>query len=367
MQQYLEHSKRILTDKRSNFKGGSKGMALISLFGHQNEYDLRDGLPLLTTKKLPFKGIVHELLWFIKGETNLRYLAENNVHIWDGNAFDHNIEGMVKAGIFPSVDVDRYKTDKSSSEWKGVQDEYVQKVKEDTEFAARWGDLGPVYGSQWRKWRFTDEHGNETQIDQLERMLEGLAKNPGGKGNIVTAWNPGEVPHMALRPCHVMYQVTSSEGNLEMQMYQRSCDQFLGVPFNIASYAMLAQIIAQQAGLVPKTLIHAFGDSHFYAGDGERAVWHGKNLSQLRNLLGKASSPSDYLGIVDWINTTAPKEREEMVGQDHVTAIIEQLAREPRELPRLQIADKHYSKLTIDDFTLTGYNPHNTIKRKMAV
>ena len=173
---------------------------------------------------------------------------------------------------------------------------------------------------------------------------------------------------MALPPCHVLYQATANEeGQMDLQLYQRSCDMFLGVPFNIASYAMLTQIIAQQAGLTPRIFVHTFGDSHFYAGDGDRAKWYKENFLKLREAIRKAKNPGDYLKVLDWINGSAPAERKETEGQDHVTAIIEQLAREPRKLPTLRIARKDFDKLTIDDFVLEGYDPHPSIRRAMAI
>lgn len=363
VKQYLDHSREILVSEHSNFKGGSKGMALISLFGYQNRYDLREGFPLLTTKKMGIKAIAHELIWFMGGESNIKYLVDNGVHIWDDNAFDHNLREMVSEGIFPASTIVRY-----SQEWKSARDEYVQKVKEDAEFAQRWGDLGPVYGSQWRHWKYVDDKGEVREIDQLKVLIDGLRCKPTGKRHIVTAWQPGEVDGMALPPCHVLYQATANEeGQMDLQLYQRSCDMFLGVPFNIASYSMLTQIIAQQAGLEPRLFVHTFGDSHFYAGDGDRARWYRRNILRLREAIKDAKTPEDYLAILEWINGSASHEREETKGQDHVTAIIEQLAREPRKLPTLKIAKKDFDKLTIDDFVLGGYNPHPSIKRVMAV
>ncbi len=361
-QQYLEHSRRILTDLRSKFKGGSKGMGLISLFGHQNEYDLREGFPLLTTKRMASSAIFHELLWFARGDTNLRYLAQNGVKIWDGNAFDHNIPALVAEGIMPEGVTERY-----SDAWKEGIAEYVQRVAEDEEFAERFGDLGPVYGSQWRKWKHTDEGGETREIDQLGNMIEGLRRKPTGKKHIVTAWNPGEVGSMALPPCHVMFQATASDGELEVQLYQRSCDQFLGVPFNIASYAALTQLIAQQAGLEAKTFIHSFGDAHFYTGDGERRQWYEDNLGELQARVRAAQDLSDFEDIGAWLKDVLPAERDETKWQDHVPAIIRQLSREPLPLSKLTIADKPLDELVFEDFKLEGYKSHKPIKRRMAV
>jgi thymidylate synthase len=368
VEQYLKHSREILTSPKSKFKGGSKGMGLISLFGYQNEYDLREGFPLLTTKKMSINPIAHELIWFMRGESNIRYLVDNDVHIWDDNAFDHNLARMVDEKIF-SERPERY-----SSDWHKANSEYVQRIKEDSEFAERWGDLGPVYGSQWRKWKAVDQNGKIIVIDQLGEMIENIRKKPTGKRNLVTAWNPGEVPNMALPPCHVIYHATSDGEDLDLLLYQRSCDMFLGVPFNIASYAMLTQIIAQQTGLKARRFIHTFGDSHFYCADGKRSEWYGENMQEIGKRVNSVKERLEYLDILDWVEKNAPLEvgndgveREGRFRQDHVTAILNQLSREPRKLPKLEISDKSFDKLTIDDFKLIGYEHDKGILRAMAV
>ncbi len=362
VQQYLDHAKEVLTSEYSHFKGGSKGMALISLFGYKNEYNLGEGFPLLTTRKMGIKTIAHELMWFMRGETNIKYLADNNVHLWDGNALDHNLRGMVDEGIFPEAVLVRYSTD-----WHHAKDEYIQRIKEDPEFASRWGSVGPLYGSQWRHWRYTDEKGKVTEVDQLGDLIDYLKRNPTGKRALVSAWNPGEIPNMALPPCHVLYQANTNEGKMDLQLYQRSCDMFLGVPLNIASYAMLTIIIAQQLGFQPRRFIHAFGDAHFYAGEGERAAWYKDNFQQLKGRIKEAKTSEDYLNVLDWVNTAAPAEREGTEGQDHVTGILEQLANKPLPLPMMHITKKDFDKLTIDDFVLEGYMSHQKIQRAMAV
>ena len=258
-QQYLDHSKAILTSDRSNFKGGSKESGIISLFGYQNVYDLREGYPLLTTKKMATRSMFHETIWFLRGDTNIKYLEDNNAPVWRPDAFQGNLPGMQKEGIFPEG-IAKY-----SPDWDKAMEEYGQRIKEDPEFAERWGDAGPIYGKQWRRWEYYDhDKGKFVEIDQFKELIDGLRKKPTGKKHIVDSWNPGDTPKMSLPPCHVLYQATANEeGELELQLYQRSCDQFLGVPFNIASYAAITQVIAQEAEMVPKTFIHTFGDSHF--------------------------------------------------------------------------------------------------------
>ena len=284
VQQYLDHCKAILTSERSNFKGGSKESGLISLFGYQNEYDLREGFPLLTTKDMKIDSIIHELVWFLQGGTNIKYLEDNKCSIWRADTFQHNLKGMIKEGIFPEG------MKKYSPDWDKSMKEFGQRIREDSNFAERWGNTGPIYGKQWRKWSYNDkETGEQKELDQLGRVLDNMKKNPIGKKHLVSAWNPVDVPEMSLPPCHVMYQMTANEqGELELQLYQRSCDQFLGVPFNIASYAMLTQVIAQELNLTPKTFIHTFGDSHFYTGPEKRAEWYKENFKELQERVKKA-------------------------------------------------------------------------------
>jgi thymidylate synthase len=364
VEQYLEHSRNILTSPYTLFKGGSKEVPLISLFGYQNEYDLNDGFPLLTTKRMATKSLVHELLWFMRGETNIKYLVDNKVPIWTRDAFNHNLEKMVKEGIFP-VGLGKY-----SSDWINALSEYEQRIREDSEFAAKWGELGPVYGSQWRNWTSVDENGKVVKVDQFANVLDSLRKKPTSKKIILTAWNPGQLQEMALEPCHLLFQ-TNSDGNiLDLQMYQRSCDQFIGVPFNIASYSMLTQIIAQQTNLQPRRFIHDFGDSHFYCGTGKRGEWYKENLNELQKMVRSVKKPEDYLNILSDLRKKLPQEhgiKKEEEGYDHVTAILEQLSRKPKKLPRLEIADKPFDKLTADDFKVIGYEHHPFIGRAMAV
>ena len=363
VQQYLDHCKKILSHDRSNFKGGSKGSGLISLFGSQNEYDLRKGFPLLTTKQMFYDGIIHELIWFMRGETNIKYLEDNKVGIWRRDAFQHNIPGMIDAGIF-SKGMPKY-----SSDWEGALKEYGKMIKEDKDgFAEKWGNAGPIYGKQWREWEHYDkEKGEFVKIDQLKNMIEGLKKKPTGKKHLVSAWEPGDVPKMSLPPCHLLYQATSDgDGGLEIELYQRSCDEFLGVPYNIASYALLTQILAQETGLTPKTFIHTFGDAHFYTGLDKRGKWYKENFKELQDKIRETSEKEEFLEVLDWVNKNSPRDENEEQ-YDHVTAVLEQLSRTPKTLPQMKIANKPFEELTIKDFELIGYEHDPTIRRKMAV
>ncbi|MEH7103335.1 thymidylate synthase, partial [Bacillus velezensis] len=209
MKQYKDLCRHVLENGEK--KGDRTGTGTISTFGYQMRFNLQEGFPMLTTKKLHFKSIAHELLWFLKGDTNVRYLQENGVRIWN-------------------------------------------------EWADENGELGPVYGSQWRSWRGAD---GET-IDQISRLIHDIKTNPNSRRLIVSAWNVGEIDHMALPPCHCLFQFYVADGKLSCQLYQRSADVFLGVPFNIASYALLTMMIAHVTGLEPGEFVHTFGDVHIY-------------------------------------------------------------------------------------------------------
>ena len=362
VKQYLEHAKAILTSDYSGFKMGSKGSGLISLFGYQNYYDLREGFPLLTTKKIATRSIIHELIWFMRGDTNIKYLEDNNVPIWRGNAFEHNLPKMQKQGIF-SKNIIKY-----SADWDKTMKEYGQRIKESEEFAQRFGYAGPIYGKQWRSNPYFDEEKKQlTHIDQLGNFIKNLKRKPQSKRNLVNAWNAGDIPKMSLPPCHVLYQSSVDEdGYFDLQLYQRSSDEFLGVPFNIASYAMLTQIIAQETGLKPRRFIHTFGDAHFYTGLEKRSKWYDKNLKELRKKIKAVKQREEYFEILEWINKKAPKDENEEK-YDHVTAILEQLSREPKPLPKLTIAKKPFDKLEFEDFVLEDYEHHPFIKRAMAI
>ena len=264
MQQYLNLLNRILTEGTQ--KGDRTGTGTLSIFGHQMRFDLRDGFPLLTTKKLHLKSIIYELLWFLRGDTNVRYLQEHGVRIWN-------------------------------------------------EWADENGELGPVYGHQWRSW--LDYKGGT--IDQIKNVVEMIKHDPDSRRMLVTAWNPAEVEDMALPPCHCLFQFYVADGRLSLQLYQRSADSFLGVPFNIASYALLLQMIAQVTGLEAGEFIHTTGDTHLYLNHLEQAKL--------------------------------------------------QLTREPRPLPKMKINPdvKDIFDFKYEDFELIGYDPLPHIPGVVAV
>ena len=263
MQIYLQLLKRVLetgVERRDRTGTGTK-----SIFGHQMSFDLRNGFPLLTTKKVHLKSIIYELLWFLRGDTNIQYLKDNNVHIWD--------------------------------EWAGEN-----------------GDLGRIYGAQWRSWQKSDGQS----LDQISTLIENIKKDPFSRRHIVVAFNPGELDQMALPPCHAFFQFYVAEGFLSCQLYQRSADLFLGVPFNIASYSLLTMMVAQVCDLKPGFFVHTFGDVHLYL--------------------------------------------------NHLPQAQEQLKRQPRTLPSMNIKSvKSVFDYRYEDFQLTNYNPYPTIKAEIAI
>jgi thymidylate synthase len=264
MRQYLDLMEHVLADGVE--KRDRTGIGTLSVFGYQTRYDLTQGFPLLTTKKLHLKSIIYELLWFLAGDTNVKYLNQHGVTIWD-------------------------------------------------EWADERGDLGPVYGHQWRSWPNRDGG----TIDQIANLVAAIRRNPDSRRLIVTAWNPADVDKMALPPCHCLFQFYVAEGRLSCQLYQRSADVFLGVPFNIASYAMLTMMVAQVTGLVPAEFVHTFGDAHLYL--------------------------------------------------NHIDQARQQLSRSPRKLPTLRINPKvdDLFAFRFEDFVLEGYEPYPHITAKVAV
>lgn len=234
MQQYLKMLDYIL--KNGTFKPDRTNTGTISLFGYQNRYNLKNGFPLLTTKKVFFKGVVHELLWFISGDTNIKYLVDNNINIWNQ---------------WP------YEKFKKSLDYKGeTLKEFVEKIKKDNDFSKKHGVLGPVYGKQWR---------NFLKVDQLKLVIENIKKNPFSRRHIVSCWNPKEIPDMLLPPCHTFFQFyVNTNKELSLLLYQRSADVFLGVPFNVASYSLLLLMVAKECNLKPGEFIHSIGDCHLY-------------------------------------------------------------------------------------------------------
>lgn len=247
MKQYLDLVRHI----RDNgvIKGDRTGTGTRSIFGYQMRFDLSDGFPLVTSKKVHLKSILHELLWFIRGDTNIRYLVENGVGIWNDWPYQSWLRQTGQEDELPMY----------SAEWKAGMKEFIERIKTDAAFAQQYGDLGPVYGHQWR---------NFEGVDQLSQLVDDIKTNPDSRRLLVSAWNPKDIPVMVksgLPPCHSLFQFYVTEGRLSCQLYQRSADVFLGVPFNIASYSILTLMIAQVTGLKPGDFVHTFGDAHLYS------------------------------------------------------------------------------------------------------
>ncbi len=300
----LEHIIKNGTEKTDRTGTGTK-----SIFGYQMRFNLQDGFPLLTTKKVPIKSIIHELLWFMRGDTNLKYLADNNVHIWD--------EWPYKAYLTRN-NIEVPKT--GSDQWNSGIKEFIEKIKTDENFAKDYGNLGPIYGYQWRNWPTP----NGQHIDQLKNTIEQIKKTPDSRRLIVSAWNVADIDEMAkagLPPCHCLFQFYVADGKLSCQLYQRSCDTFLGVPFNIASYALLTMIIAQICNLEVGEFIWTGGDTHLY-------------LNHLEQVNLQLSRKSDI-----------------------------------RPMPKIKINPnkKALEDFTVEDFELIDYNPHESIKAPIAV
>ena len=259
MKQYLELLEKIKQEGIE--KSDRTGTGTKSIFGYQMRFDLSKGFPILTTKRVPFGLIKSELLWFIKGDTNIRYLLQHNNHIWDEWAFKRYVESPDYTGEDMTDFGRRSLQDPVFKEvYEKELETFCQRILNEDDFAAKYGELGNIYGSQWRHWKTTQ---GET-IDQLAQVIEMLKTSPDSRRLLVSAWNPEDVPSMALPPCHTMFQFYVADGKLSCQLYQRSADVFLGVPFNIASYALLTHLIANEVGLEVGEFVHTLGDAHLY-------------------------------------------------------------------------------------------------------
>lgn len=271
-QQYLTLAQYVLD--HGHQKGDRTGTGTLSTFGYQMRFDLQKGFPILTTKKVAFGLVKSELLWFLRGDTNIRFLLAHNNHIWDEWAFKKWVESDEYQGPDMTDFGHRWLTDPAfKAVYLAEKKAFCERILTDDEFAARYGNLGDVYGAQWRHWQ---TRRGET-IDQIKNVIEAIKTTPDSRRLIVSAWNPEDVPSMALPPCHTLFQFYVNDGKLSCQLYQRSADIFLGVPFNIASYALLTHLIAKECGLAVGEFIHTLGDAHLYS----------NHLEQIREQLAR--------------------------------------------------------------------------------
>ncbi len=283
-QQYLTLAQYVLD--HGHQKGDRTGTGTLSTFGYQMRFDLQKGFPILTTKKVAFGLVKSELLWFLRGDTNIRFLLAHNNHIWDEWAFKKWVESDEYQGPDMTDFGHRWLTDPAfKAVYLAEKKAFCERILADDEFAARYGNLGDVYGAQWRHWQ---TRRGET-IDQIKNVIEAIKTTPDSRRLIVSAWNPEDVPSMALPPCHTLFQFYVNDGKLSCQLYQRSADIFLGVPFNIASYALLTHLIAKECGLAVGEFIHTLGDAHLYS----------NHLDQIREQLARPVHQAPQLILPD--------------------------------------------------------------------
>lgn len=283
-QQYLTLAQYVLD--HGHQKGDRTGTGTLSTFGYQMRFDLQKGFPILTTKKVAFGLVKSELLWFLRGDTNIRFLLAHNNHIWDEWAFKKWVESDEYQGPDMTDFGHRWLTDPAfKAVYLAEKKAFCERILADDEFATRYGNLGDVYGAQWRHWQ---TRRGET-IDQIKNVIEAIKTNPDSRRLIVSAWNPEDVPSMALPPCHTLFQFYVNDGKLSCQLYQRSADIFLGVPFNIASYALLTHLIAKECGLAVGEFIHTLGDAHLYS----------NHLDQIREQLARPVHQAPQLILPD--------------------------------------------------------------------
>lgn len=367
MQQYHDLLKGILINGDVEFEPRTL-MHTIGVSAWQSRYDLREGFPLMTTKKVPPRLPFEELFWKLRGERSVKTLFDKNLHFWDANAFDRYLKISGLTEKFP----------KHSAEWNEEFNKYCKRLGGDTKFAETAGDLGPVYGYQWRHWRkpvkvpahaegteWVPEEYKIEEVDQLKNLLKNIKDKPGSRYHILSAWNPGDLPEMALPPCPFWHQFTVYGDNLDLTLVQRSCDTYLGVPFNIAQDSLLTHMVAKETGLKPRFFNHLYINTHIYLGVAPRTeFWTDKiNVKEFKNRIANAKSSEDYLAIKEWYIVTAKAESQGNERKDHIPLVLEQLSKEPRQLPKLRLEEKvslldAIQMNSLDYAHIESYDPH---------
>lgn len=388
-------------------KGDRTGTGTISVFGRQIRHNMKDGFPLLTTKKMPFKTIVTELIWFLKGDTNIKFLVDNGCNIWNGDAYKNYIFNSEWTPI--STSNGKIIGEKSDSDEIMTQEIFIDKIKTDGEFAKKWGELGPIYGKQWRKWDNCDrKNKSEFKVDQILNLVNDLKNNPDSRRLMVNAWNVGEIDDMVLPPCHYGFQLYTRELSFDERIEyanslplrdtlgrpvilagfpeesyqldkvfnvpkraisliwnQRSVDTFLGLPFNIASYGLLLEIIAKEVNMVPEELIGNLGDTHLYS----------NHIEQAKELIGRDITDEEryiLLGSSGAFKAMMDDDRKEFI---RISKTLPTRTREGYPLPRIKINDSwkfgssspvFADKLKLDMFELVDYKSHGTIKAPLS-
>ena len=402
------------------------GTGTKSLFGYTIRHNMRNGFPLLTTKKMAWKQIVTELIWFLRGDTNIKYLVDNDCHIWDGDAYKRyhttmNSDDYIENWVEPGEKREEARKNKGSNGY--TKEEFINEIKTDDEFAKQWGELGPVYGKQWRRWTNTSkgwikDSWFEREIDQIANLINDLKTNPDSRRLMVSAWDVGSIDQMVLPPCHYGFQVYTRELSLEerfelfkkqnngshpediemiddyniptraisLMWNQRSVDTFLGLPFNIASYGLLLEIIAKEVNMVPDELIGNLGDTHLYLNHIEQAkeqIGRDYTLDERLNMVSEEIQKEFSNGIVNlpnFPNTPVWSDGGKMSCLDDFG--VPRRTREPFELPKLKINTEFWQTesgecgvgplktnlmgFEIDDFTLENYQSHSTIKAPLS-
>ena len=393
--QYQELLQTILdygVEKKDRTGTGTK-----SIFGYTIRHKMSDGFPLLTTKKMAWKTMVTELLWFLRGDTNIKYLVDNDCHIWDGDAYKRFLNETIK--IEP-LEVKQRAVEQLLNS-KESKEEFINKIKTDDEFAREWGELGPIYGKQWRSWVYDRDmdYGTESSVDQIANLIKELKTNPDSRRLMVSAWNVGELDQMVLPPCHYGFQVYTRELSLEertktfephvtlnthqecdniglpkraisLMWNQRSVDTFLGLPFNIASYGLLLEIIAKEVNMVPDELIGNLGDVHLYL----------NHIEQAKEQIGRELTLEERLELIkdnkDFLVKLSSYSSNEQVMMLCDEFFIPRRTREPFELPKLIINDEFWNPdasiinqinyITPDDFIIDNYKSHPAIKAPLS-